>query len=165
MHRERSLDSVQTFQDLPQQVLMDNPQSQRSIRDFQAFPRVPVAESQGLSQSFARFHIIHPLVKKGIEEAKAIPFHQEADRAARLGERVPEVKIRYIPGLFPAPAPNHFFIPKMDRSGSQPPQQPTEFIKEALFSSVSSSAAKSAHPLPGFREKSSKIKRHRPPVT
>jgi len=112
VHRERSLDSVRTLQDLPQQVLMDNPQPQRSIRDFQAFPRVPVAESQGLSQSFARPNIIHPLVKKGIEEAKAIPFHQEADRAAWLGHGVPEIEIRYVLGLFPAPAPTHFFIPK-----------------------------------------------------
>jgi hypothetical protein len=92
VHRERALDSAQAFQDLPQQVLMDNPQAQRSIRDFQAFPRVPAAKSQGLSQSFARPHVIHSFVEQRIEEAKTIPFRQGTDWTARLGQRVPEVK-------------------------------------------------------------------------
>jgi hypothetical protein len=131
------LNSAQTFQDYPQQVIMNNPQAQRGIRDFQAFPGVPVAESQGLSQSLARPHVIHPFVEKGIEEAKAIPLRQGTDGASRLGQRVPQVKIRYILGHFHAPAPAHFFIPKIDRSGRQPLHHPTALIKAALFSSVS----------------------------
>jgi hypothetical protein len=87
------LDFGQALLDSLQHIIIDNPQPQRTILDFQRFPSVPVTESQGLSQFFPRSHVVHPFIEQSIEEAEAIPFRQGTYRATRLAQRIPEVEI------------------------------------------------------------------------